>query len=266
MTAMLMGDQRNILLPGIYRGWIRHRRSTPKRHDFRYPLAMVMFDLDDMQCTFAKSKFWTQEKFNFIAFKRTDYIQSKSGPSQTIKSAVKNYIKEQTGLEFNGRILLLTHPRYFGFVMNPVSFYFCYDGDQLMHIVCEINNTPWDERFTYVLTPDKAEAESQVFEFEFDKKFHVSPFMPMDMQYRWRFSWQDNKINIHMVLMQHGEKAFDATMQATQQGFTASSMRKLPLAYPVQTVLVAVRIYWHALLLYSKGLKFFSHPNNSQNK
>ncbi len=258
---------KNALMPGIYRGWVRHRRSKPTSHEFRYPLAMVMFDLDFMDDTFAKSKLWSRETFNCISFRRKDYIQSDNGIEQSIKSAVKGVIQHQTGQDFDGRILLLTHPRYLGFVMNPVSFYFCYVGDDLAHIVAEINNTPWDERFTYVLSVDnKVDSDStQVLSFDFDKNFHVSPFMPMDMQYRWRFSLQHNKINIHMLLMQQGEKVFDATMQGSHQPFTAKSMGSLPFAYPLQTVLVAWRIYWHALLLYVKGIRFHTHPKNVKN-
>lgn len=255
------------VLPGIYRGWVRHRRSKPKQHDFRYPLAMVMFDLDVMDSIFAKSKYWSREALNCISFKRKDYIQADTGIKQSIKSAVQEKIKQQTGQDFDGRVMLLTHPRYLGFVINPVSFYFCYAGDQLVHIVSEINNTPWDERFTYVLTPEgtSQRAGTQVLNFEFDKQFHVSPFMPMGMQYRWRFSLQPNKINIHMTLLQKGEKIFDATMQGDQQPFTQKSMRSLPFAYPLQTILVACRIYWHALLLYIKGIRFHTHPDKVKN-
>jgi hypothetical protein len=224
---------------------------------------MVMFDLEALDSLFAKSKYWSRERLNYISFKRKDYIQTDIGVKQSIKSAVQEKIKQQTGEDFDGRIMLFSHPRYLGFVINPVSFYFCYIGNKLVHIVSEINNTPWDERFTYVLTPENTpqSTNSYFLEFDFDKNFHVSPFMPMDMQYRWRFSLQPNKINIHMALLQQGEKIFDATMQGEQQEFTKQSMRSLPFAYPLQTLLVAGRIYWNALLLYLKGIRFHTHPN-----
>lgn len=255
------------LMPGIYRGWVRHRRSQPKAHEFSYPLAMVMFDLDTMDEIFASSRLWSKERLNFISFKRADYIQTQNGVEQSIKSAIQAMIKQHSGKDFEGRIMLLTHPRYLGFVMNPVSFYFCYAADELVHIVAEINNTPWDERFSYVLSADHSVDKSGLksFSFDFDKHFHVSPFMPMDMQYRWRFSLQPDKINIHMLLMQQGEKVFDATMQGQHQPFTAKSMRTLPFAYPAQTALIAWRIYWHALLLYVKGIRFHTHPDKVKN-
>lgn len=254
----------NTLLPGIYTGWVRHRRYSPKAHDFQYPLAMLMLDLGAVRETFAKSPFWSQERFNLISFKRKNYIQTAEGEEQSITLAVAEHIKKQTGESFSGRIVLLTHPRYLGFVMNPVSFYFCYADNRLVHIVAEINNTPWDERFTYVLTPEPVDAlKPHTVSFDFDKKFHVSPFMPMDMQYQWRFSLHLDKINIHMLLKQQDDTVFDATMQAVQQEFTAKSMLRLPLVYPVQTVLVAVRIYWNAFLLYIKGVKFLNHPDKN---
>ena len=82
-----------------------------------------------------------------------------------------------------GPIRLLTHLRYFGYCMNPVSFYYCFDaaGTALETIVAEITNTPWRERHQYVLPVAE---RRRALRFEFDKDFHVSPFMPMEMQYR----------------------------------------------------------------------------------
>jgi len=59
-----------------------------------------------------------------------------------------------------GPIRILTHLRYFGYVFNPVSFYFCYDGavGHVETIVAEITNTPWGERHCYVLGPGANQA------------------------------------------------------------------------------------------------------------
>ena len=53
-----------------------------------------------------------------------------------------------------GPIALLTNFRYFGFRMNPVSFYYCFDaaGENVETVVAEVSNTPWNERHCYVLS------------------------------------------------------------------------------------------------------------------
>jgi hypothetical protein len=90
---------------------------------------------------------------------------------------------------------LLTQPRCWGLSFNPVSFYFCHDRDgQLAAILLEVRNTPWRERFHYVL-PVQPGLPRQ---FCVAKAFHVSPFMPLDMEYRLRFFLDAQRVRIHM--------------------------------------------------------------------
>lgn len=250
------------MLPdGIYRGWVQHQRHLPHEHSFKYPLAMLMLDLDALEQRFARSRLWSLERFNLISFCRRDYLRSET---DDLKTAVQELIKQRCAEDFNGQVKILTHPRYLGFIFNPVTFYFCSSGDKLQFIVAEINNTPWNERYAYVLKVDQN--QSQPLHFAFDKKFHISPFMPMDVQYHWQFSLQGDALNIHMVMMHDLERQFDATLQATLQPLTAKNMRWLPIRYPLQTLSVVFRIYWQALRLWGKHTPFFSHPDNQRAK
>ncbi len=248
------------MLPdGIYWGWVQHQRHLPHRHSFNYPLAMLMLDLDELQQRFSRSRLWSLERFNLISFHRRDYLRSDTAD---LKTAVSELIQQRCGDAFNGQIKILTHPRYLGFIFNPVTFYFCSEADSLKYIVAEINNTPWNERYAYVLKVD--ENQTQPLHFAFDKQFHISPFMPMDVQYHWRFNLQPDALNIHMVMINDGERHFDATMQAVMQPLTTKNMRWLPIRYPLQTLSVVFRIYWQALRLWGKHTPFFSHPDKQR--
>ena len=117
----------------------------------------------------------------------------------------------------DGPVRLLTHPRHFGYGFNPVNFYYCFDAtDQAprVAIVAEINNTPWGERHCYVLPQSANRGTPDRLQFEFDKDFHVSPFMPMDMEYDWRFTRPDDALAVHMENRRDGRKVFDATLDA----------------------------------------------------
>jgi DUF1365 family protein len=146
---------------------------------------------------------------------------------------------------------------------NLVSFYFCYpEGTQSpRYILAEINNTPWNERFCYVLDAGESPVQKDKWAFEFDKAFHVSPFMPMAQHYRWQFSLHEPNLTIHMQLQQDHDSCFDATLQLKAQELSRSVMRTMPLRYPFLTLSVVVSIYWQALRLWLKGIPFYGHPD-----
>lgn len=262
------------MLPeGIYRGAIRHRRIQPKHHSFRYPLALTLVDLNQLDSTVANSRLWSRQRRNLVSFFDQDYgkaLVAQYGQGQTdqpLIDALKIYVKQQIGADVSGKIQMLTQPRILGYTFNPVSFYFCFnDQEQLQCIVAEITNTPWDERFCYCLdTRDQSHDNAQpCYQFTFQKEFHVSPFMPMALAYDWRFSLKNNHIAIHMRLLQNNALQFDATYNADHQPFTAATMRQLPLRYPLQCLAVVWRIYWHALRLKLKNIPFYPHPKTLQ--
>jgi DUF1365 family protein len=223
---------------------------------------MSYLDLAELERVMTNSLFWSLERFNLVSFYRRDYLGQ---DDDDLQDTVKAHIKTHTGEDFTGRIFLLTHLRYLGFCFNPVSFYFCYpqNTDQPRFIISEIHNTPWNERHCYLLdTQACPHPSSDNWLFEFDKAFHVSPFMPMDMHYQWRFSLHKDNLTIHMALQQNKEHYFDATLQIKEQVMTAQSMRSIPLRFPLMTLSVVVLIYWQALLLWFKGIPFYSHPDN----
>jgi uncharacterized protein len=244
----------------LVEGWVRHRRYQPKPHSFRYPVFMSWLDLDELQQVMAKSRFWSAERFNLVSFYRKDYLGAED---QDLKQAIAKLIYAQTGQTFVGKIYLLTHLRFLGYGFNPVSFYFCYpDGsEQPRFILADITNTPWDERYCYVLDTANNPPNTRHWTFVFGKAFHVSPFMPMDLTYHWTFSCKDSHMTIHMQLLQKAERCFDATLQLHTQAMTTQAMWAVPLRYPFMTLAVVVFIYWQALRLWLKGTPFFSHPN-----
>ena len=244
----------------LYEGWVRHRRYMPKSHAFNYPVFMTWLDLDELDQVMAMSQFWSFERFNLVSFYRKDYLGGQTG--HDLSSAIKNRLKEHNGEFFEGRICLLTHLRFLGFGYNPVSFYFCYPegSESPRYILAEINNTPWNERYCYVLEVEEGSSQKHKWSFEFNKAFHVSPFMPMEQYYRWQFSLNESNLTINMQLEQDNDCCFDATLQLKSKAMTSAEMRNLPLRFPFLTLSVVMSIYWQALRLWLKGIPFYSHP------
>lgn len=242
----------------LYEGWVRHRRREPLPHAFNYPLFMVYLDLAELDEVFRGRWFWSSRRRALARFDRADQI---GDPRVPLDTAVRDLVEDQTGCRPAGPIRLLTHLRYFGYVFNPVSFYYCFDraGDRLDTIVADVSNTPWGERHQYVLPTS---ADSRIHRFELAKVFHVSPFMPMDVDYDWRFSNPGNALTVHMRNEWHGLDMFDATLVLRHRPITGASLARVLVRSPAMTMRVVAAIYWQALRLWMKGAPFHPHPRS----
>jgi len=242
----------------LFEGFVSHSRSTPIKHQFQYPTFMVLLDLDNLESFFERSVFWSLERWNWASFYRSDFLNPKE---PDLKIAVAKTIYDQHNEHFNGKVFLLTHVRYLGYCFNPVSFYLCIENDQMAYIVAEINNTPWNERFSYVM---KCESAQHWHEFDLQKQFHVSPFNPMDMQYHWCFHVSADCIQVKMRNLSQGTKHFQANLNLKHVPATGKNLAKMLFKFPAETIKTVVAIYWQALKLKYKGATFYDHPNSNE--
>ena len=245
----------------LYVGRIRHRRHTPRRNDFRYRIYLNCIDLDELDRVFARRWFWSVNRSNLASFRRSDFL---GDPTVPLDRAVRDRIEVETGIRPSGPIRLVAHLRHFGYNFNPVSFYYVYDasGKNLEFVVAEITNTPWDERHAYVLPVASAErVGARVLRWQFDKRFHVSPFLPMDMRYDWRFSIPGDRLDVHMENRSGDTLVFDATLTLHREPLSGTTLARALLAFPLITLKVSYAIYWQALRLLLKRTPFFTHPD-----
>ena len=252
----------SIINSRIYQGWVRHRRYLPKKNEFQYTVFQVWLDLDEADNLHKLCPFWSSNRFNLVQFRRKDYMAGEPDLKQTIIDR----IQQETGKSFSGKIYLLTNLRYYGYCFNPVSYYFCYnENQQLEFILSEVNNTPWNERHTYIhqLSPSqKNHAEGDSLQFNHKKEFHVSPFMPMNLDYKSLFNIKPSALLIHMQLFKQDDFMFDATMNLKGKPLTRLTAWLVPFKYPLMCFKVVAGIYWQALKIWLiKGIAYIPHPS-----
>jgi len=269
MTAAL---PENIVTNQLHSQWlegtIRHRRKAPVRHEFSYSTGMLALDLREWPSVTHISRLFSLERFNWLSLYRRDYFRPET---DNLLQAVSDQVQQATGWRPDGAVQLITHPRYFGYVFNPVSFYFCYNaGDRPDHgavprvILAQITNTPWKDRHVYCLETTGAEPANagwRTERFEFSKRFHVSPFNPMDQHYQWTFSFRGPELRIYMGVRQEERKHFDATLVVRRTPLDRKELHRSLRQFPLEALKVVGGIYWHALKLKLKRVPFFTHPN-----
>ncbi len=240
----------------LYSGWVQHRRFAPRTHAFRYRMGLLYLDLSEQAQLFALSPLAGSGRFAPFAFRETDYLPEATRKGVALHEAVRDRVEEALGSRPQGRICLLTQPRSWGLAFNPASFFYCFDnGDQLMAILCEVSNTPWRQRYHYVL-PASGEGRHRV---AVDKAFHVSPFLPRELEYRMSFSPVGERLGIHMADWQGENKLFDASLSLQRQPLTRASLHRYLLTFPWMTGKTLAAIYWQALRLLFKRIPIFDH-------
>jgi len=243
----------------IYEGQVKHRRTKPREHAFKYRVFMVCLDLEELDRVFKRRWLWSARRPALARFRREGHM---GDPGVPLDQCVRDLVEQKTGKLPQGRICLLTNLSYFGYGFNPVSFYYCYDENErrVETIVAEVNNTPWGEQICYVLDGSENPAGASHQKFAPVKEMHVSPFMPMDIDYEWRFSEPLKRLSVFMENSQHGEKVFDASLNLQRKEMSAGSMARVLLVYPFMTLKVILAIHWQALRLWLKRVPVYDHP------
>lgn len=222
----------------------------------------MYLDLSELDHVFDGRWFWSTKRSALARFRREDHL---GDPQKSLDESVRELITLNNRPRPEGPIRLLTHLRYFGFVMNPVSFYFCFDrnSEKVETVVAEVHNTPWGEQHCYVIDADQFSLQEKSQPTE--KQFHVSPFMPMDTEYYWRLTQPGQNLTVNIENHRKLEKIFDVTMQLERREITGFNLLRSLIRFPLVTAYVFLAIYWQALRLWIKRVPFYPHPKHSKN-
>ncbi len=230
----------------MYTGTLMHARRAPVRNVFRYPVSYWLLDLDELPELERRLRHLSVNRRNVVSLRDSDHFDG----TAPLKQAVLDLVGDPS-IE---RVLMLTQPRVLGYVFNPVSFFWCYRGDDsLACVVAELNNT-FGERLPEVL-------RGPTLRYEQRKRLHVSPFFGLDQSYEYAFSQPGDEVwaRIH-VRDDDGSRPLTAVLHGRRRELTNHSLAMLLLRFPLQPLQVIALIHWQALRLWLRRVPFHRKP------
>ncbi|MFT7558338.1 MAG: DUF1365 family protein [Flavobacteriales bacterium] len=255
----------------FYIGKVFHKRLSPKVHQFTYPLYMMFLDLDELAMLHDKYWWFSTRRWAPLQLKASDYLTSFIGSSDDypkmnlrdvndnnnslgnhasshLKSAAISIARSLGGnVDRIDRVCMLAQLRSFGLYFSPVNFFFLYENSTAKYLLAEVSNTPWNKKHCYLVDLRNP--------IETPKEFHVSPFMDLDMVYRWSITPPDNTALVHIENW-NTDRLFTAIFSADRYEINRRNTRKIFLQWPVVTATIVKNIYWQAIKLSIKGIRY----------
>jgi DUF1365 family protein len=274
----------------IYECHVMHARFAPKPHRFMYRIFMLAVDLDELPALHSRLRLFSVNRRNLYAFRETDYLPTSEPLHNHSPSPICHLISDKLGsaakagtlkarvLAFlaargvdlgpGGRVELVTLPRVFGYLFNPVSFYYCYDATgACVASIAEVTNT-FREMKPYFIGPENrspgASANAPAaFHLRTPKHFYVSPFSDVDVAFDFTLRAPNEKLSVQIDDYAGEQRTLTSTLTGPARPLTDARLAWFTLKYPLITLKIIGLIHWHALRLYVKKLPWFPKADRS---
>ena len=245
----------NEIESALYSGKVFHERYLPTRHKFSYDIYLFWLKLSELPHLDETLSRFSEDKFNLVSFNHKDYCKSATQP---LSEAVTTKMSDLSGSPLHGEVFMMGQVRTLGIYFSPVNFYFLRNNDGIFtHMLAEVSNTPWNERHYYLV--------DLATQGDTEKAFHVSPFNPIDMTYKWNIKPPGKAF--FMTLDCHREhKEFRAGLNMKRISLNNHNLNRAIKRIPSMTIKTVVGIYWQALKLFLKRTPIYGHPKSQENQ
>jgi DUF1365 family protein len=235
------------LTPQVYTAKVMHKRLFPKVNQFTYGVYYVALPLPAATLP-----------SRWLSFQNKDYGNRDGGD---VGVWARGVLADYGLQEITTHITLITMPRVLGYAFNPVSFFMCLDQDKrLRAVICEVHNTFGEQHSYLCARPDHGPLSPDEW-MQADKVFHVSPFLPRNGHYQFRFSLEENRLGIWIDYYddQHNKHLLTA-LTGTLAPMNGESLRRAFWSHPLVTLKVISLIHWQAITLFTKKIRYILKP------
>jgi uncharacterized protein len=265
-----MQPQRDEWNSCLYECVVRHRRHAPRPYQLSHGYFLFCLDLDELPRLSERRTLFGYNRTAIYRFNDIDHLiyptsLSTSNPQPTLKDSIIRWVKDQgICLPHSVRILLVTLPRFLGYVFNPVSFYYISStSDVPLGAVAEVGNT-FGELKPYWIPPNVTRPGH--FNAQVPKHFYVSPFSPLDATFHFDLKFPRQTLRTSICTWADGNPTMTATLAGKRRPLTDNELIRLTLRYPMVTGRIITMIHWHALKLWLRGLPWYPKADRPEDQ
>jgi DUF1365 family protein len=244
----------------LYSCEVYHARSEKLKRSFKYRTFMFYIDLDEISAISKKIWLVSHNRFNYFNFRDKDHLQLKPGKAESVRSQIESFLKQNNIIQKPRKICLLTNLCTLGYQFNPVSFYYCFDENEIAFaVIAEVNNT-FGEMKLFLLSSKSM--EGNVFTARKKKYFYVSPFIDHDVDFDFHLSVPDKELYNRIDDYKDDKRIFTASLKGKKSKLSNVNVTMFILRFPLMTLMVIFLIHYQALLLLLKGIPYFKKNEN----
>jgi DUF1365 family protein len=242
------------LKPSVVTARVGHTRRAPVRNSFGYKVDYVLLD-ETLLRPGAGTRLFSFGRRNLISLHPGDHGFAGEGGVDWVRR-----IAAEAGLSDVAEVSLLTHPRYWGYVFNPVSFWFmtARNGD-LSAVLAEVHNT-FGDRHCYLCRAAGGGPIRPDSWIEAEKQFHVSPFFEIEGRYRFRFALDDQRVAVWIDYDNGNGGGLHTALLGKRRPLSDAQLVLALLRRPLGAAKTTALIYWQALKLSLKGVRYRPRP------
>jgi len=240
--------------PSVVRARVSHVRRRPAENRFVYGLDCLLLD-EAMLAEGRGPKLFSFGRPNLVSLHASDHGVAGAGGAAGVRRLAR-----EAGIGGIDRVLLLAHPRYWGYTFNPVSFWFLTGAaGNLRAVLAEVHNTFGDRHGYLCAGPDGADIQRDCWTVS-AKRFHVSPFFDIAGEYRFRFLLDESRVSVRIVYDDGAGGGLDTAIAGTRLPFTDRELARALARRPFGAARTTALIHWQALKLWRKGVRYRPRP------
>lgn len=247
-----------VMTSAIYTAKVMHKRLFPKVNQFTYGVYYLALPLDQLGRLDDGWRFGVNRRA-LVSFHERDHGARDGSP---LEPWIRGILAEHAAHVAITDITLITMPRIFGYVFNPVSFWMCFDASQqLRAVLAEVHNT-FGEAHNYLIVHADGRALAADDLLYARKIFHVSPFLPREGSYQFRFAYNPESMGVTINYYDaEGQLQLITMLSGQFNAFNRMNLRRAFWQHKLVTLKTISLIHYQAIKLIAKGVHYIVKPS-----